>query len=200
MNNKTLIVVAIAVLIVGFVVGKSLNKQTNVSSSNGSIVGSVNCNTNTCLTGGFQADTITSAGTLSSDGALTSASTITSGGILSTTTSLSITLKQSDLGYSTISEVPIVGSITLTLPASSTLTSFIPNSGDRTYVTLVNATTTNAINLTIAGNTGTILTNSSTTAVIPAALKNGVLTNGVANLLFIRKPNTDVQVQLVPSI
>ena len=122
---------------------------------------------------------------------------VTQGGSLSTTTSVSLTLQPSDLGYGTILMTPIVGSITVTLPATTTagMSSFLPNTGDTTQIIIVNSTTTAAQNLTIAGNTGMKLSNASTSATII-----GGGNQGVATLEFVRKSNTDINVIFSPSI
>lgn len=74
MSNTTKIIVGIVIVVaIAIALYSIFGKST--------LVGSVNCNTNTCLTGGFQADTITSTGALNSDGD----STI-SGGTLNVTT------------------------------------------------------------------------------------------------------------------
>ena len=73
--------------------------------------------------------------------------------------------------------------LTLTLPASSTLTGFIPKAGDRTRMVVVNQGT--AV-LTLAGGTGTFLQTASST--------KAVNIGGTAILEFVRKTNTDINV------
>lgn len=81
------------------------------------------------------------------------------------------------------------GALTLTLPASTTLTSFIPKAGDRVSYVLVNQGT--AV-LTLAGGTGTILGTASST-------KN-VAIGGSAILDFVRKTNSDIVVHMTTAI
>lgn len=70
MSNTTKTIIGVVIVLVLVIGVKSFSGRTNM-------LGAVNCNTNTCLTGGFQADTITSAGALTSDGAFTSGGTVT---------------------------------------------------------------------------------------------------------------------------
>jgi hypothetical protein len=84
-----------------------------------------------------------------------------------TTTSLSTTLKASDFtGYNSILVTPIVGNITLTFPASSTVSTFLPAAGDMQRTCFENSTTTAGVYITLAGGTGFDLqvASSSTTA------------------------------------
>lgn len=104
-----------------------------------------------------------------------------------TTTGTAVTLQQSDLQpYNSLLVTPIVGSATVTLPASSTLSALLPKAGDIQQFLIVNSTSTAGINVTIAGGVGTLLKKASTTAAIaPGA---------VGELEFIRKANSDIDV------
>lgn len=75
------------------------------------------------------------------------------------------------------------GAATASLPASSTLESLIPNTGDRMSIGIVNV---GSANLTIAGGTGTSLNKASTSAAI--------LPGGSGIFDFVRKANTDIEV------
>lgn len=82
----------------------------------------------------------------------------------STTTPAAATLSAKETaGYSTVNFYPSVGAVTLTLPASSTLASIIPKAGDMKRVCYYNATTTAAINITLAAGTGIDVESASTT-------------------------------------
>jgi hypothetical protein len=81
------------------------------------------------------------------------------------------------------------GALTLTLPASTTLTSFIPKAGDRVSMLLVNQGT--AL-LTLAGGTGTLLQTASSTKTVNIG--------GTATLEFVRKTNSDIVVHMDPAI
>lgn len=78
------------------------------------------------------------------------------GGVLSTsTTATAGTLTQSDLAsYSMIEWTLNTANGTLTLPATSTLTTLLPDAGDMRTWLIHNATTTAAITATIAAGTG----------------------------------------------
>lgn len=113
---------------------------------------------------------------------------ITEGGLDSiATTSTAYTLAQSDLlNSSLVSFANFGGATTITLPASSTLTSFLPNAGDMETSVIYNASSSGA--LTISGGTGVTLLSASTTAVIQAT-KIGILK-------FIRLPNSNIVVNM----
>lgn len=109
------------------------------------------------------------------------------------TPSTSYTLIQKDiLGFGSILLTPTVDSISLTLPASTTVSSFIPKAGQRTSLLIVNGTSTAAKTITIVTGTGVVLKNASTSAAIgPGA---------VGLLEFVRKTNTDIDAFFVPAI
>ena len=81
---------------------------------------------------------------------------------------------------------PNVGSITLTLPATSTMSDFVPRVGDTRDVFLCNATTTAATPFTLAAGTGMNLVQSTSTLAIN--------TTYCATLTFSRKANSDIDV------
>lgn len=81
---------------------------------------------------------------------------------------------------------PNVAGITLTLPATSTLSSFVPKPGDTREVFLCNATTTAATSFTLAAGTGMNLAQATSTLAIS--------TNQCAELRFSRKANSDIDV------
>lgn len=88
----------------------------------------------------------------------------------SSTSNTSLTLASSDLGagssapYDTVRYTPNVGTVTLTLPASSTLRQFLPSAGNLARQCWYNATGTVGVFITFAGGTGTSLNTSSSTA------------------------------------
>lgn len=125
--------------------------------------------------------------TLSNVGALVSSATAsftstfnigglltTDGGVLdsynlSTTTQTSRTLAASDLlNYSSVTMYPSVGAITITLPASSTLSALVPTAGDIQRQCWYNATTTAVGTITFASGTGVDLEIASTTVLTGA--------------------------------
>lgn len=138
--------------------------------------------------------TVTNSATTTQNGALNLEAPLTHGAVNSTsTTATSQTLAVTDLyGYSSILMTPNVDSVTLTLPATSTMNAFVPNAGDWRTILLVNGTTTAAKTVSIAAGTGTLLKNASTTAAVGPG--------SVASLMFIRKANTDIDVLFVPGI
>ena len=84
---------------------------------------------------------------------------------LATTTPASATLTARDAaGFSTVSFFPSVGSITMTLPASTTLGALLgPTAGAMKRVCYYNATTTAGIDITWASGTGVDLEIASST-------------------------------------
>lgn len=79
--------------------------------------------------------------------------------------------------------------LTATLPASTTLKAWLPTAGSRVSIAIVN---TGTGILTLAGGTGTLLLNASTTKAIPGG--------GVVLLEIVRKTNTDFAVFMSPAI
>lgn len=110
-----------------------------------------------------------------------------------TTTATASVLSATDLvGYSELHLTVSTGSLTLTLPASSTLSAFLPNAGDYTQFILYNATTTSGINVTLAAGTGTLLESASSTAATTAQRASMVT--------VLRKVNTDLIFMIQPFI
>lgn len=141
--------------------------------------------------------TMSQAATFSSTASVAGLFTMDAGQLKSytnstSTTVASLTLVEADLlNYDTI----LMGTInmsgtTLTLPATSTMTSMVPTAGDIQEVCIHNATST-AANITIAAGTGIILRSSSST---PADLVIQETDTGC--LKFIRQTDTDVSVLL----
>lgn len=81
------------------------------------------------------------------------------------------------------------GALTLTLPASTTMNSFLPKAGDRASLVIVNQGTTL---LTLAGGTGTLLQTASSTKTVNIG--------GSATLDIVRKTNSDFVVLMSPAI
>lgn len=149
---------------------------------------------------------LTNAGVLTTSGAATLSSTMTVGGLATmnagllksyTNASSSVgtgTLKESDiLGYDTFLAVPTgaAATKTLTFPATSTLTSFVPNAGDRQQTCFFNATTTAATTITFAAGTGIDLEVATSTAQT-GAFDLVLSADAMMCFEFLRKPNTDI--------
>lgn len=114
---------------------------------------------------------------------------LTTGGSYATTTSSSsnsVLFERDIMGYSTVVVTGASSTATtvVKLPATSTITTLIPNSGDTYRFTIVNATTTGVSTLTLTTNTGITMRLASSTPIIPV--------NGNAEVTLIRKSNTDV--------
>lgn len=70
------------------------------------------------------------------------------------------------------------------LATTTSLTTFLPNAGDRRCLNIDNGTSTAAATITLAGGTGSLVRNATSTLVIGAG-KN-------ANLCIFRRSNTDL--------
>lgn len=81
---------------------------------------------------------------------------------------------------------PSVTGITATLPATSTLSNFVPKAGDTRTVALCNATTTAAVSFTLAAGTGMNLHQATSTL----AIRTGIC----AELEFVRNSDRDIEV------
>lgn len=102
------------------------------------------------------------------------------------------TLVATDIvGYDTILFTPNTGDITLTLPASTTLKSFLPLRGQRQQTCFHNASTTAGIDVIFAAGTGIDLETASSTATDLT-----ILADQFACFQIIRKANTDFGVLL----
>ncbi len=113
----------------------------------------------------FEADGASTLAAATLSGLITESAGVLYTNASATTTKGSETVKQSDLqGYDTIILTPIVASATITFPASSTLSTWLPSAGNSQDTCFINGTTTSAIVLTFAGGTGTLLQVASSSA------------------------------------
>lgn len=143
---------------------------------------------------------LTNAGVLSTSGAatFTGASTFATltqgGGIRATSTVNSAeTLLAADFDVENVIAYTLnVQDATLTLPASSTLSSFIPTAGQERSIFIRNASTTAAMDLTLAGGTGMNLLVASSTKVIVGNTSG----SNSARLDFVRRADTDIDVTM----
>lgn len=114
------------------------------------------------------------------------------GGIYATSTNdTTATMLASDIDVENVVDfTPLVPSITLALPASSTLNAMIPNAGDTRSIIIRNATTTAGSNgsVTIAGGTGTLLKRATSTSAILGDTDG----SNFALVTFTRKADTDI--------
>ncbi len=121
-------------------------------------------------------------------------STFTQGGGVRATSTVNAaeTLLASDFDVENVIDYTLnVLDSTLTWPASTSLSSFLPNAGDTRTITVRHATTTIAMDLTFATTTGVFFRSaSSTTLVIPGS-EGG---NNYADFKWIRRADTDFDV------
>jgi len=138
------------------------------------------------------ADDSTLTGDLTVSGA-TDVSTFTQGGGRTATSTVNSaeTLLASYFDTENIIEyTPNLSAVTVTVPASSTLSSVAPNTGDVRQVWLKNATSTSNMHVTLVAGAGeTLIRGTSTPSALIAPGKYAVLT-------FIRKATTDFDILL----
>lgn len=118
----------------------------------------------------------------------TFASGVTLGGRVFATSSVgAATYTAASLTDVTLIQHTAASALTATLPASSTLTSFVPRAGDTRTIFLAPITT----GITLAGGTGTDLNTASSTKFC--------VVSQVCRLDFTRKVNSDIEVLLTNS-
>jgi len=171
--------------------GTDLLKVSQIQSTTGAISFS---DENLTTTGTLAAGATTLSSTLAVGGATTltgatDASTFTQGGGITatSTTNATETLLASDFDVENfIDYTPNLNS-TLTLPATSTLSTFIPNAGDMRRVIFRNASSTVAATLTLAAGTGIDLQ-------FVEATGGDLVLNGldIGEMTFIRETDTDI--------
>lgn len=152
------------------------------------------------VTDGYKVDGTTIIdGSGNLDGVITSdtgsVTTLTQGGsIYSTSTSGTvIPLLAAAFDVESVIDVTLnVSDATLSFPATSTLSSFIPTAGQFRTVYVRNASTTAAMDLTVSGGTGVLLKKATTTAIIYGDTDGA----NFARITLTRKANTDIEALL----
>lgn len=137
---------------------------------------------------------ITETGTVSTT--VASAITLTEGGLINSTSTIGtvVPLGASDFDTENVIDVMLnVSDATLSFPASSTLTSFLPVAGQTRTLFIRNATTTASIDLLITGGTGVLLKVASSS---PATLVGDTDGANYGVVRLIRKANTDIEALL----
>lgn len=178
MDKKTLmttaVVALVAALIGGYVAGLVGNNQQELGATGTRFPNGLSTNSTSPAAGELQTTTLEVDSTSSFEGVASFAAQpkFDAGSLhsypLSTSTPASLTLAASDVtNYESVVMLPTVGSITVTLPASSTLSAFVPTAGDWAEQCYTNATSTASFGITLAGGTGTnlLVASSSATAV-----------------------------------
>lgn len=119
------------------------------------------------------------------------------GSVNSTSTSNSTeTLVAADFDTETyIKETPNVSSLTLTTPATSTLTAYLPIAGQCKSLTIENGTTTVGITLTLAPGTGWDFHNSTSTVANPV-----VGAGGIFYVYACRNTATDIEALVINAL
>lgn len=145
---------------------------------------------------------VSNVGALTTSGAITANGIITSNaGVIrsytnsTSTTATTYTAVQADiLNYDTILMTPNVGALTITFPATSTLTSMVPSAGDTQETCLYNATSTSAATITITAGAGMDLERVATSTTSGSTGVLAIPATGSACFKFVRQTNTDISV------
>lgn len=106
------------------------------------------------------------------------------GNVFATTSQGAVTYTAGAVSKFSLIQHTAAAALTATLPASSTLTGFIPKAGDTQTVYLAPITT----GITLAAGTGTDLNTASSTKFC--------VVNSICELTFVRKSNSDIEVFL----
>lgn len=93
------------------------------------------------------------------------------------------------INYETVIVTPTIAATTLTLPASSTLSTFVPTAGDWQEQEFCNATGTAAATITLAAGTGIDLETASS-SITGGGPVLSIPAQSCASLRYIRKPAT----------
>lgn len=137
---------------------------------------------------------LSTSGTATFSGGTTASPFTEGGGVTATSTSGNVVpLLESDFDTENIIDVTLnVQDATLSFPATSTLTSFIPTAGQTRTLFVRNATTTATMDLTISGGTGVLLKKATSTAVVYGDTDGA----NYARIDLTRKSNTDIEALL----
>ncbi len=198
---KTIVIVLVASLIGGFVGGSVGGNQSDNAGGTTNLDALTLDNGNLTLTNGnivMTSGSITSTSGSNTFGTTTAERVITGGTVFSSSTLAAVgTLTEAQLlYYGSIVYTPNVSDVTLTLPASSTLTTFIPNAGDQAEIYFRNSTSTAGIDITFGGGVGTILEHASSTSDTNPSIGKG---KGGYFKFWRSSTSTDVYVTLFPT-
>ena len=118
---------------------------------------------------------------------ITSGAFTQGGGVTATTSIGAVTYTASQFDTESTIEHTAASAVTATLPASSTLSTFVPLPGQSRTIFIKNIS---AGIITLSGGSGTLLRSASSTS--------RILTTGVGRLDFVRKNDTDIEVLFTP--
>jgi hypothetical protein len=190
MNKIVITALVVLLALTGFNTFSVLTQKSPVLG--GSTSGDWNVGGNLAVTG-----TSALTGATSFTSTLTASTFTQGGGVTSTSTSGAVVpLLASNFDTENVIDVTLnVQDATLSFPATTTLTSFIPVSGQTRTLFIRNATTTATMDITITGGTGVLLKNASSSP--SAAIIYGD-TDGAnyGRITLIRKANTDIEALL----
>lgn len=109
------------------------------------------------------------------------------GSVFATSSQGTATYTAATLAKTSLIQHTAGGALTVTLPASSTIT-WIPKAGDKKLM-FINPITTN---ITLAAGTGTDLNSASST--------KAMMAGGLTSIEFVRKSNTDIEVMMTSGL
>lgn len=131
------------------------------------------------------------SGNTSSSGTTVVSTFTQGGGIAATSTSGSVVpLLAADFDIENVIDVTLnVQDATLSFPATSTLTSFIPTAGQSRTLFIRNASTTAAMDITISGGTGVLLKKATSSAIVRGDTDGA----NYARIQLVRKADSDIE-------
>lgn len=198
MNTKNIIIAILAVLLLAC--GGYIAKNQALGAASGPVHYQTESFLQGLAVGSRNQLTISNTGVISAVTGAFSGLLTNNGGTLKSYTNASSsvttgTLAQADiLNYDTLLLTPsgAAATKTLTLPATSTLTTMVPTAGDTQDLCIYNATGTAASTITLAAGTGIDLETVATSTTSGVAGVLVIPANGYACLKFIRQTNTDI--------
>lgn len=152
----------------------------------------ISADTTSPVEGEVRGSTLTITGATTLSGALSSTATLTQGGGVYATSTVGSVVPLLASAFDTENVIDVTLNVldaTLSFPATTTLTSFIPTSGQTRTLFVRNASTTATMDLTISGGTGVLLKKATTSAVIYGDTDGA----NFAKIDLIRKANTDIE-------
>jgi len=182
----TFVLVLVALALVG---GNQSGNANNVGASGSRFPNGISSDTTSPIEGQVRGTYLAITGLFTADGGTLKSYPNASSSVTTAT------LKQSDLlSYDTVLLTPTgaAATKTLTFPASSTLTTFIPTAGDRQETCFFNATTTAATTITFAAGTGIDLEVATSTGSTGGAMDLVLGADNMGCFTFLRKTDTDI--------
>lgn len=182
-------VVALVAIILVLIVGQDSQPEPQLGGGS-RFPNGISADSTSPVAGEIRGTTLTLTSGASITGALTQG-----GGITATSTSgNAVPLLSTDFDTENVIDVTLnLIDATLSFPATSTLTSFIPTAGQTRTLFVRNASTTAAMDLTVSGGTGVVMKFASTTPATTGVITGDTDGANFALIVLTRKANTDIE-------